>query len=306
MAREHAAVTPDAETGVARSRVLARRARSTWLGARRRAAWVLKPGDFPAPILAGSADSYPHVLYERRIPLQRRDGHGEAVFEAGRRMNVSLAAPRFNGLALLPGHTFSFWRAMGPIRASDGYRHGMELRGGCVVPAVGGGLCLLSNALFHAAAMLGWTILERHGHVMEAVPPVPGEVWGLDATVAYPYVDLRVALAADDTPARLGVAVRDDLLVVEVRGLAAATRTIALEEQAALVDVVAGQHIRRNRIIRRIVAADGSLLRRDVIAVNAKRLLYEAEAGRSCLTCGLTSCAGRVEVPLGERHAARL
>src|SRR5207253_5375208 len=84
---------------------------------------------------------------------------------------------------------------------------GMELRSGCAVPAIGGGLCLLSNALFALAVELGWHIVERHGHSIAL-----GDPTALDATVAFPHVDLRIG--PRDGRAVLDVGVRGDLLIV--------------------------------------------------------------------------------------------
>ncbi len=100
----------------------------------------------------------------------------------------------------------------------------MELRAGCAVPAIGGGLCLLSNALFALAVELGWEILERHGHSMALADP-----HALDATVAYPYVDLRIAPRRGT--AVLAVAVRGDVLVVAAHGDAEPPRVELDREQ---------------------------------------------------------------------------
>jgi vancomycin resistance protein VanW len=170
----------------------------------------------------------------------------------------------------------------------------MELRGGCVVPAVGGGLCLLSNALFRAAAELGWTIVERHGHTIEAVPSM-AQPWGVDATLAWPYVDLRYALPAGDPAARLHVRVVDDVVEVQVWSAAPIERTVTITAVDDRVDVIDGERVRCNRIVRRIVAADGAVTE-STIAENAKRLLAPADLGRNCLTCGLEECAGRVTI----------
>ena len=58
-----------------------------------------------------------------------------------------------------------------------------------MMPAVGGGLCQLSNALYDAALPAGCQIVERHAHS----GPCPGSAAaaGRDATVAWNYVDLR-------------------------------------------------------------------------------------------------------------------
>jgi vancomycin resistance protein VanW len=254
---------------------------------------VTHPSRFPTVVQAdrGTAGV---LLHEQRLALRRSDTGADPIFEEGKRVNVALAAPAFDGVQLQPGVPFSFWRTLGAPRRSLGYRHGMELRGGCVVPSMGGGLCLLSNALFRAAAELGWEIVERHGHTMEAVPSdeLP---WGVDATIAWPYIDLRVAVPVGDAPARLQVRVDNDELVVQVWGSAPVRRVIELVGLDDRVDVIDGQRVRTNRVERRVTEADGRTST-TVIAQNAKRLLASADLGRSCLTCALDGCAGRVTI----------
>ncbi|MFK9780915.1 VanW family protein, partial [Escherichia coli] len=64
-----------------------------------------------------------------------------------------------------------------------------EVRQGCIVPALGGGICQLSNALYDLALKANFEIVERHPHT-RTVPnsDVPS---GRDATVAWNHIDLR-------------------------------------------------------------------------------------------------------------------
>jgi hypothetical protein len=96
---------------------------------------------------------------------------------------------------LLPGTTFSFWRQVGRATRSRGFVAGRMLREGCLTPAVGGGLCQLSNALYDVALSAGCRVLERHAHSFR----VPGSAadTGRDATVAWNYVDLRFSAASE-------------------------------------------------------------------------------------------------------------
>ena len=63
----------------------------------------------------------------------------------------------------------------------NGFVAGRELREGCMVSSIGGGLCQLSNALYAAALEAGCEIVERHAH-SKVVPGSLAER-GLDATV---------------------------------------------------------------------------------------------------------------------------
>jgi hypothetical protein len=58
---------------------------------------------------------------------------------------------------------------------------------------------------------------------------------------------------------------------------------------------VGGERIRSNVVVRHVTAHDGTTTT-ETIARNAKRLVPTADLGRSCLTCDLEGCAGRVTI----------
>jgi vancomycin resistance protein VanW len=270
--------------------VLDRRARVGLLSLARRADWRVRPARYRTHRLAGPAQpTFPFLVYEKTLPIRRDDRSAEPLLEAGKVTNLALAAPAFDGLLLEPARPLSFWRTLGPTSAGRGYRHGRELRGGCVVPTLGGGICLLSTALFELAAHLGFTILERHGHSIETVSPRAGELWGLDATVLHPYVDLR--FAPREGRARLEVAVADGQLRLAVRADAPSrVRTILSPVDDRLEETPSGP-VRHNQIVRNLVTrATGAPIARDVIAVNRRRIVPAVVNGQSCLTCGEIAC----------------
>ena len=254
--------------------------------ARRLLRWTVSPSEFRvSPLQAAPDFSYP--LYGRCLPIRREDSDSHPLLEEGKLANLRLAAPCFDGLHLGPGRPLSFWGVLGRVTAKRGFRHGMELRAGCVVPALGGGLCLLSNALFEMAARLDWKILERHGHTIEAVPS-HSRPWGLDATVFWPYVDLQVE---PQTPCQLRVWVKDESLWLAVEGERAVETRVELEERACsdLGD------LRCNELWRRVLAESGELLREEKIGENRKRVLHTgAQRRRNCMTCEEHGCRARV------------
>ncbi len=281
--------------GLNRRRLALRRAKVAALQVRRLAAWVTRPDDFARPQLASLEHGFTHLAYAVATRIDRTDPDAHPLLEEGKRINLALAAPHFDGLLLTPEHPLSFWRALGRVTAAAGYRHGMELRGGCIVPALGGGLCLLSNALFVMAATLGWTILERHGHSREAIPPDPDALWGLDATVAWPYVDLRVAPRAGR--AKLGARVADGHLHLTVHTDQPSEDRFTLHAVDERILVRGDVRIRQNRILRRRSDASGAQVEEEIIARNRKELLHREVRRRNCLTCNVTSCHARVDVP---------
>lgn len=252
-----------------------RRIKVAGLSMRRFGRWLTEDGFAPPERVAPSGP----VALEIRTPIARTGAHPR--LEAGKRQNVQLAATAFHGVVIAPDRPLSFWRTLGPATEARGFTWGMEVRSGCAIPAIGGGLCLLSNALFALAVELGWEILERHGHSMALADPR-----ALDATVAYPYVDLRIAPRRGT--AVLSVAVRGDVLVVAVHGDVERLRVELDREQR---DDAAG----RDTKIRRRVFREGTLLEERAIVDDHQRM--PGPVLRTCLDCGETACHARIELP---------
>lgn len=113
----------------------------------------------------------------------------EAWYQRGKIENLRLAARRLHQCVIPAGDVFSFWRQVGRASGYKGYVLGRMLQEGCMIPAVGGGLCQLSNALYQVALDSGCEILERHPH--SRVVPGSATAARRDATVAWNYIDLR-------------------------------------------------------------------------------------------------------------------
>ena len=104
------------------------------------------------------------VVAEKRAPLWRELSPDEFPLTAGKVENLRIAARAFHGLEIPPGGVLSFWRQLGRTTRRKGFHSGRELREGCIVPAIGGGLCQLSGLLYQTALEAGLEIIERHGH----------------------------------------------------------------------------------------------------------------------------------------------
>jgi hypothetical protein len=132
---------------------------------------------------------YPELLAELKSPLWTAESVVENSLQFGKVQNLRKACSRLHLVEIPAGETFSFWKQIGRAKVSAGYVRGRELRQGCLIPSVGGGLCQLSNSLYDLALQSGCEIVERHAH-SKAVPGSAAEQ-GRDATVFWNYVDLR-------------------------------------------------------------------------------------------------------------------
>jgi len=136
-----------------------------------------------------SGEAFSVVAAESRTRLWSDTRAAEAAYQSGKVQNLTRAVEELNGALLRRGQVFSFWRQIGRASRERGFVTGRMLQQGCMVPAVGGGLCQLSNALHDLALQTGCEIIERHAH-SRVVPGSVAEA-GRDATVAWNYVDLR-------------------------------------------------------------------------------------------------------------------
>lgn len=189
-------------------------------------------------------------IAESRSLLFNSSNSAEFALQAGKVHNLRQALRSIHGVRIKRGETFSFWAQIGRPARSRGFVAGRELREGCIIPSVGGGLCQLSNALYDAALTAGLEIVERHAHSQR----VPGSmaVTGRDATVFWNYVDLRLRADFD--------------WQIEAR-LSASELYIALRRSS--VDSVSKQ------------AAP---------SVSPEETSRPGEEAESCETCGVVSC----------------
>ncbi|WP_223266720.1 VanW family protein [Luteimonas gilva] len=166
-----------------------------------------------------AGDDEGRVLAESVSPLWTSLFDDRSALVAGKVQNLRVAATKLDGLHFAAGDVFSFWKAVGRPTERRGYVEGRELREGCMISSIGGGLCQLSNALYSAALDAGMRIVERHPH-SQVVPGSLAER-GRDATVFWNYLDLRFRCErAFAIEARL----TQDRLIVRFRGDAAPRR----------------------------------------------------------------------------------
>lgn len=166
------------------------------------------------------------VLASLHTPLWSDGRADEFVLTAGKVHNLRLAAAAFDGRVVSAGERLGFWRQLGRPTAARGYVPGREIKAGCVVPTVAGGICQISNALATCAVRAGFELVERHAHSarVEAAPEANGMV---DATVFWNYVDLQIRAPV---AWRLELSLTADELVVSIRAARMPERLRVVEE----------------------------------------------------------------------------
>ena len=102
--------------------------------------------------------------------------------------NIDNAAQKLDGVVVSPGELLSFNEVIGERSEANGFEKSWEIFKGEMVEGIGGGTCQVAST-FHAATFFGgFDVLERlpHSRPSAYIP------MGLDSTVVYPAVDLKV------------------------------------------------------------------------------------------------------------------
>lgn len=153
------------------------------------------------------------VIAVSRTPLWTETEPEERFLLAGKIHNLRLAIRRLEGLEIPAGETFSFWKHVGRTSRLRGFVVGRELREGCIIPNIGGGLCQISNALYDAALDANFEIVERHAHTQVVAGSLAEK--DRDATVFWNYVDLRFR---SERPFRIEAQLDEKDLIVRFKG----------------------------------------------------------------------------------------
>ncbi len=168
-----------------------------------------------------SVETYPKALALKDRPilatsitsLRNSQDTPEDRLIAGKIQNLRVALQHIHGVEIPKDGIFSFWKQIRPPTQNRGYVIGREIRQGCLIPSIGGGLCQLSNALYSLALDTGMEIVERHAHT-QIIPGSLAEI-GRDATVFWNYVDLRFKV---HQAIRIEAFLTSDDLVIQFRG----------------------------------------------------------------------------------------
>jgi len=108
-----------------------------------------------------------------------------SVQKKERAKNISLATAAIGEYILAPGQVFSFNEVVGPRTRQRGYEEAPVILNNEMVLDLGGGVCQVSTTLYNAVLRAQLEAVKRYPHSM----PIGYVEPGLDATVAYDYLD---------------------------------------------------------------------------------------------------------------------
>jgi vancomycin resistance protein YoaR len=145
---------------------------------------VIPTRAFPAHVSRAFVEqvSVDHVIAEYATYFSRKGD------QARRGKNIDVAASKIDGLVLSPGELVSFNGLVGERSEDNGFEKSWEIFKGEMVEGVGGGTCQVASTFYAALFFGGLDVIERlpHSRPSAYIP------MGLDATVVYPVVDLKI------------------------------------------------------------------------------------------------------------------
>lgn len=143
-----------------------------------------------------------------------------------RNFNLELAASKLNGYVLQPGVEFSFNDVVGARTEKEGYKIAGVISSGEMVDGLAGGTCQISSTLHGAAFFAGVGITKAVPHSR----PSTYVTMGMDATVVYPYVDVKLKNEYD-FPVAIHFQVIRGKTIVEILGRERPYDKIAYERE---------------------------------------------------------------------------
>lgn len=154
------------------------------------------------------SEPMPYEVFETFSPMINENSGYDIKYQFNKVHNLKLAARTIDHIVISPGETFSFYQLVRFADKHIPYKDGLTLINGKIVGTYGGGLCQLSNMLFWMFLHIPLTIVERHGHAVQAIPsPAEDLPQGTDAAVNEGWLDLKVR---NDTKAKYQILITFD------------------------------------------------------------------------------------------------
>ncbi len=156
----------------------------------------LPAGNHHVPLVVQTVPPrYPDTATAEELGIVELVVEGDSYFigsPSGRDHNIRLATPKFDGIVVGPGETFSFNHYLGEVSAEAGYDESYITAGEQLAVEVGGGICQVSTTAFRAAFWGGYPVVQRwyHNHRV-GYYELMGAGLGMDATVYSPLVDFQ-------------------------------------------------------------------------------------------------------------------
>ena len=219
----------------------------------------------------------PVVVYRHSSLIRRKLGNTEMELQENKAINLSIAAPKVNGIMIYPGETFSFWKLVGPDSEKRGYREGLTISSGRPSRGTGGGLCQLTNLIHWMILHSELSIIEHHHHDgIDLFPDFNRQIpFGTGTSIVYNYLDYRFVNPTNRTY-QLLVWTDGEYLRGELRSDFPQDRSFHIHVENEFFSQESDGVYRNGIVYRDIIdRRTGNCLSREILRRNHARVMYD-------------------------------
>ncbi len=225
-----------------------------------------------------SNEQLPNVIYRHSSLIRRTLGNVDATLQNNKAVNLSLTAPKINGILIKPGETFSFWRLAGNCNKRKGYLEGLVIKTQGPGKGIGGGMCQLTNLIHWMVLHSPLDITEHHHHnQLDMFPDFNRQIpFGSGTSVCYNHIDYQFTNNTDKT-FQIMVHTTDEYLVGELRCEGVLDTAYHIIEKNSCFTYEEGEYYRNNEIYRTVLDKHtGETISEQLIIKNHARVMYDS------------------------------
>lgn len=222
-------------------------------------------------------ESLEHIVYKHKSLIMRQLGNNDIALQVNKKMNLSLAAPKLDGIVIKPGEVFSFWYLVGKCSKRKGYLDGVTISNGKVTPGTAGGMCQMTNLIHWMILHSPLQILEHHHHHRyDLFPDYKRQIpFGTGTSIMYNYLDYRFINNTKDT-FQLRIKVSDRYLEGELRVDQPQNKSYHIEERHHQFLKSDHRYYRCNEIYRKTFdKRTGNQISDELIIKNRSQVMYD-------------------------------
>ena len=224
-----------------------------------------------------STEMLPVLIYKHNSLIRRTLGNTQRQLQENKAVNLSIAAPKVNGVLIRPGETFSFWKLVGSISSSKGYKEGLTIANAQATSGIGGGMCQFTNLIHWMVLHTPLEIVEHHHHDgFDLFPDFNRQVpFGTGTSIVYNYLDYRIKNPTNIT-FQLITYVTDTHLCGELRATEALNVKYHIASEGEHFVRENGVVYRKGQVFRTCVdKRTGNTLSRELLRSNHAKVMYD-------------------------------
>jgi vancomycin resistance protein VanW len=262
----------------------------------RRIKWIINRKKYARSF---ATEPLPKIVYRHNSLVRRRLGNVNMSLQENKAVNLSLAAPKVNGILIKPGETFSFWKLVGKCTVRKGYLDGLTIKSGEVCQGIGGGMCQFTNLIHWMILHSPLKIIEHHHHNrIDMFPDYGRQIpFGTGTSIMYNYLDYQFINNTEQT-FELIVYIEDEYLCGELRSDRELEVTYHIYEQYQYFNKVDNDYYRNNEIYRATIDKNsGCVINKEFIIRNHSKVLYDSKfIPKEMILQGQDNCMGEKSI----------